>query len=411
MSFEFFIGNRYLRTRKKQAFVSLITFLSTAGVAVGVMVMIVVIAVMSGAESELRSRMLGITAHAVILRHGGEFTDYPKALMKIRENPDVMAATPYIFTQVMLRSPSGITGAVLRGIDPATAGKVIRSLDQKTLDTLGAAADTPAPGGGVPGIILGRELANILGVSQGDLASLIIPRGLGGAVGQLPTIRQFRVVGYFESGLYEFDKAMAYVTLGDAQKMLRLPDGVSGIEIRVNDIYQAGEISKRVAAGLGYEYWAQDWMRLNRNIFSALRLQKTVMFIILALIILVAAFNIASTLIMMVMGKTGDIAILKAMGATDRSIRKIFVYKGMVIGMVGTFLGTIGGFVLSAILKRYHFIELPKDVYFFTTLPVSLEPLDVILIVVSTLAVCYVSTLYPSHRASRFNPVEAFRYG
>ena len=373
------------------------------------MVMIVVIAVMSGAESELRSRMLGITAHAVILRHGGEFTDYANALKKIRENPDVTAATPYIFTQVMLRSPSGITGAVLRGIDPATAGKVIHSLDQKTLDSLAGSAD--APGSGVPGIVLGRELANILGVSQGNLVSLIIPGGPGGSVGQLPIIRQFKVVGYFESGLYEFDKAMAYVTLGDAQKILRLPGAVSGIEIRVNDIYQAGEISKRAAASLGYDYWAQDWMRLNRNIFSALRLQKTVMFIILALIVLVAAFNIASTLIMMVMGKTGDIAILKAMGATDRSIRKIFVYKGMVIGLVGTFLGTIGGFVLSAILKRYHFIQLPKDVYFFTTLPVSLEPLDVILIIISTLAVCYVSTLYPSHRASRFNPVEAFRYG
>ena len=411
MSFEYFIGNRYLRTRKKQAFISLITFLSIAGVAVGVMVMIVVIAVMSGAESELRSRMLGITAHAVILRHGGEFTDYANALKKIRENPDVTAATPYIFTQVMLRSPSGITGAVLRGIDPATAGKVIHSLDQKTLDSLGGSADAAAPGSGVPGIVLGRELANILGVSQENLVSLIIPGGPGGSVGKLPTIRQFKVVGYFESGLYEFDKAMAYVTLGDAQKILRLPGAVSGIEIRVNDIYQAGEISKRAAASLGYDYWAQDWMRLNRNIFSALRLQKTVMFIILALIVLVAAFNIASTLIMMVMGKTGDIAILKAMGATDRSIRKIFVYKGMVIGLVGTFLGTIGGFVLSAILKRYHFIQLPKDVYFFTTLPVSLEPLDVIIIIISTLAVCYVSTLYPSHRASRFNPVEAFRYG
>ena len=411
MPFEYFIGNRYLRTRKKQAFISLITFLSIAGVAVGVMVMIVVIAVMSGAESELRSRMLGITAHAVILKHGGEFTDYPNALKKIRENPNVTAATPYIFTQVMLRSPSGITGAVLRGIDPATAGKVIHSLDQKTLDSLAGAADAATPGAGVPGIVLGRELANILGVSQGNLVSLIIPGGPGGSVGQLPTIRQFKIVGYFESGLYEFDKAMAYVTLGDAQKILRLPGAVSGIEIRVNDIYLAGEISKRAAASLGYDYWAQDWMRLNRNIFSALRLQKTVMFIILALIVLVAAFNIASTLIMMVMGKTGDIAILKAMGATDRSIRKIFVYKGMVIGLVGTFLGTIGGFVLSAILKRYHFIQLPKDVYFFTTLPVSLEPLDVILIIVSTLAVCYVSTLYPSHRASRFNPVEAFRYG
>jgi len=408
MAFEYFIGNRYLITRKKQAFISLITFLSTAGVAVGVMVMIVVIAVMSGAESELRSRMLGITAHAAILRHGGEFTDYPEALRKLRETPGVTAATPYIFTQVMLRSASAVTGVVLRGIDPATAGKVIRSLNQKTLDALNDAANAGEPGKTVPGIILGKELANLLGVGQEKLISLIIP---GGGVGKLPTIRQFRVVDTFESGLYEFDKGMAYVTIHDAQRILRLPDAVSGIEIQVNDIYRAGEISKRAADNLGHEYWAQDWMRMNRNVFSALKLQKTVMFIILALIVLVAAFNIASTLIMMVMGKIGDIAILKAMGATDRSIRKIFVYKGMAIGSMGTLLGTIGGFILSAVLKRYHFIELPKDVYFFTTLPVSLEPLDVIVTIVSTLAVCYVSTLYPARRAARYNPVEAFRYG
>lgn len=411
MSFETFIGNRYLRTRKKHAFVSLITFLSTAGVAVGVMVMIVVIAVMSGAESELRTRMLGITAHAAILRHGEAFTDYPAALAKVRSTPGVTAASPYIFTQVMLRTPSGMTGAILRGIDPATAGRVIPSLDPKTLAILGK-----PKGDGVPGIILGKELAGILGVETGKLVSLIIPNGPGGgggggAVGRLPGVRQFRVDGTFASGLYEFDKAMAYVTLEDAQGILRTPDAITGIEIRVKDIYQAEEISRRAAAGLGYEYWAQDWMRLNRNVFSALKLQKAVMFIILALIVLVAAFNIASALIMMVMGKTGDIAILKAMGATDRSIRKIFVYKGMVIGVVGTLLGTLGGFALSAVLKRYHFIELPKDVYFFTTLPVSLEALDVLVIVASTLAVCYLSTLYPARRAARFNPVEAFRYG
>ncbi len=406
MSFETFVGNRYLRSRKRHAFVSLITFLAVAGVAVGVMVMIVVIAVMSGAESELRSRMLGITAHAVILRHGGGFTDYAGAIEKIRENPHIEAATPYIFTQAMLRSASGITGAALRGIDPATAGTVISSLDPEALEALGKTA-------GAPGIILGRELADILEARRGSLVSLIIPAGGRGglkALGQMPAIRQFQVAGFFESGLYEFDKAMAYVTLDDAQQILQMPGAVSGIEIRVDDIYRAGEISRKAAKTLGYEYWAQDWMRLNHNIFSALRLQKTVMFIILALIILVAAFNIASALIMMVMGKTADIAILKAMGATNRSIRRIFVYKGMMIGLVGTTLGTLGGFALSAVLKRYHFIDLPKDVYFFTTLPVSLEPMDVILIIVSTLVVCYISTLYPAHRAARFNPVEAFRY-
>lgn len=422
MSFEFFIGRRYLRARRKSAFVSLITLLSTAGVAVGVMVMVVVIAVMSGADTELKSRLLGVTSHAVILRHGGPFIDYQKTLETVRQDPGVVAATPYIYTQVMLRSPKGIFGSVLRGVEPETAGKVIRTLDPEALRKLARSGSSPSPASSadasdegssplIPGILLGKELAANLGIGEGELVSVVLPRGSSGSVGRMPVIRRFRVTGIYQSGLYEFDKAMAYITLDDAQKMLQIPDTISGIEVRVTDVYNARAIADRIVTLLGFPYWPQDWMQMNRNLFSALKLQKTVMFVILALIILVAAFNIASTLIMMVMEKTRDIAILKAMGASDRSIQKIFVYKGMVIGSVGTFFGLVLGFVLCMLLKKYHFIELPTDVYFFSTLPVSLRALDVIVIAASTLVICFIATLYPSHKAARYNPLEAFRYG
>ncbi|MFW5637243.1 MAG: FtsX-like permease family protein [Thermodesulfobacteriota bacterium] len=426
MPFEFFIGRRYLRARRKTAFVSLISLLSTAGVSVGVMVMVVVIAVMSGADSELKNRLLGVTSHAVILHHGGPFTDYRDPLETIREAPGVEAATPYIYTQVMLRSPKGIFGSVLRGVDPETAGRVIGTLDPTALQKLARSAsdrsdaepisDTPgtegdASGPLIPGILLGKELSASLGVGEGDLVSVVLPRGSGGSIGRMPVIRRFQVMGIYESGLYEFDKAMAYITLSDAQKMLRVEDTISGIEVRVEDVYKARAIADEIVSMLGFPYWAQDWMQMNRNLFSALKLQKTVMFIILALIILVAAFNIASTLIMMVMEKTRDIAILKAMGATDRSIKKIFVYKGMVIGGVGTLFGLLAGFILCLLLREYHFIELPTDVYFFSTLPVSLRAPDVLVIAASTLLICFLATLYPSHKAAKYNPLEAFRYG
>ncbi|GBC61662.1 ABC transporter permease [Desulfonema ishimotonii] len=410
MSYEFFIGRRYFRAKGKQAVISLISFLSTVGVAVGVMVMIVVIAVMSGAEVELRNRMISVTSHLVVMHQGGPFSGYPRILEQVTQHQDVEAATPYMYAQAMLRSQAGIFGSVLRGIDPETAGKVIRILPPDLLRQLtgNSLSSDPAP---IPGIILGKELASRLKVGTGDLVSLTVPGGSRRAIGQVPAMRRLRVVGTFESGLYEFDKSMAYITLADIQKILRQPDTITGIEVRVRDLYQAGTIAEDIMKQLKFPYWSQDWMQTNRNLFSALKLQKTVMFIILTLIILVSAFNIASALIMMVMEKTGDIAILKAMGATDRSIRKIFVFKGMVIGVVGTFFGAIGGFVICFLIKRYEFIRLPTDVYFFPTLPVSIEAPDVIAIVLATLAICFFATLYPAHRAVRLNPIDALRYG
>lgn len=412
MSFEYFIGRRYLRAKQKQAFISLITILSISGVAVGVMALIVVIAVMSGFESDLKSRILGGQSHVVLMRYGGTISDYRRVIKDVEKTPGVEAATPFIYTQIMLRSSSGISGAVLRGVDPESAGRVIKSLDRISFQDGSNVSQGQKKKIALPGIILGKELAKNIGVSKGDMVFLISPRGTLSPIGHIPAMRRFKVTGFFESGMYEFDGSFAYINIVDAQKMLRMGDTVTGIEVRVKDIYQAKNISERIVKQLGFPFWAKDWMQMNKNLFSALKLEKTVMFVILALIVLVAAFNIASTLIMMVMGKKKDIAILKAMGATDRSIRKIFVFQGMVIGMIGTILGVCLGFILCTLLKRYNIIELTGDIYYFTTtLPVKLEILDVFLIVAATMVVCFFATLYPAHQASKFHPVEAIRYG
>jgi lipoprotein-releasing system permease protein len=411
MSFEFFIGSRYLRTKQKQAFISLITVLSIAGVTVGVMALIVVIAVMTGFEYDLKSRILGVESHIVIMRNNGPFSDYRNILERVENTDGVEAATPFINSQVILRSSLSLSGAVLRGIDPDSADRVIKNLDKVSLKNLKETDQRKSTSIAMPAIILGKELAKNLGVMQGDPVYLISPRGIISPIGHIPTMKRFKVAGLFESGMYEYDRSLAYMHIKDAQKILRMGDSVNGIEVRVNDIYNARNIAGRIVKELGFQYWARDWMQMNQNLFSALKLEKTVMFIILALIVLVAAFNIASTLIMMVMEKTKDIAILKAMGATNKSIRKIFVFKGIVIGSIGTIFGVCLGFILCTVLKYYQFIELPGDVYYITTLPVKLELLDVVIIASATMAISFLATLYPARQASKLDPVEAIRYG
>ena len=411
MSFEYFIGGRYLRAKHKETFISLITILSVAGVTVGVMALIVVIAVMAGFESDLKQRILGVESHIVLMRHDGSFSGYKKISKQIDELQGVEAATPFIYSQIMLRSSTGVSGAVLRGIDPESAGNVIKILKNSVLQNLKQIHRQGSSKTFAPGIILGKELARNLGVLKGDAVYLISSRGMISPIGYLPAMKRFEVVGLFESGMYEYDGSLAYIDLEDAQKILNMKGSVTGIEVRVDDIYNARNIAKKIVSKLGFPYWARDWMRMNHNLFSALKLEKTVMFIILALIVLVAAFNIASTLIMMVMGKTKDIAILKAMGAMDSSIRKIFIYKGMIIGAVGTLLGVCLGFIICKLLEKYKFIQLPGDVYYISTLPVRLEALDVLMIASAAMVICFLATLYPASQASKLNPIEAIRYG
>ncbi len=412
MSFETFIGRRYLRAKQKQAFISLITILSVAGVAVGVMALIVVISVMTGFEADLKSRILGGQPQVMIMRHGGAFTKYRQVLQEVEKTPGVEAATPFIYSQIMLRSKNGASGAVLRGIDPESAGRVMKTLQHLNLPSSTDTHSSPSSSPDIPGIVLGRELAKNLGVLEGDAIYLISPRGMLSPIGHVPAMKQFKVTGFFESGMYEYDQTFAYINIRDAQKIMRLGDSVTGLDIRVTDLYDARNVAQKITGKLGFPYWARDWMQMNRNLFKALKLERRVMFIILTLIILVAAFNIASSLIMMVMGKTRDIAILKAMGATERSVRKIFVFNGMVIGTIGTFIGLVLGLIICTALKHYNIHELTGDIYYFTTtLPVKLELADVLSIIVAALLICFLATLYPARQASKLNPVEAIRYG
>jgi len=413
MNFEFFVSLRYMLAKRRQTFISLITFISIAGVAVGVTALIVVLAVMNGFQRDLRDRILGITSHIVAGRFDGTISNYPEVVEEIKQEPGVMGASPYVYTQVMLSSGRGVSGALLRGIDPQTAAEVVniqKDMIRGNLKDLDESSSVSASTPGHPGIILGVELANNLGIRPNDWLTVISPTGRLTPMGQTPKSKVFQVVGIFQSGMFEYDNTLAYIGIDAAQQFLGIGDVVSGVEVRIEDIYQAQKIAQQLRSRLGASFWVRDWMQMNRSLFSALKLEKVVMFIILTLIVLVAAFNIVSSLIMLVMEKTRDIAILKAMGATTASIRKIFVLEGFMIGVSGTFLGLIGGFSLCAILKKYHFIELPRDVYYISTLPVHLEGLDVAIIAFSAIVISLVATLYPSRQAAKLEPAEALRY-
>ena len=411
MTFEYFIGGRYLRARQKQAFITLITVLSTAGITVGVMALIVVIGVMKGFEDDLRTRILGGQSHVILKREDGAITGYRQLVKEVQMIAGVEAATPFADVQGVLRSRYGISPAKIKGIDPATAGRVIKTLKDVFAAEDANLAERPNHPAELPTIVLAQELAKNLGVKKGDIITLISPGESRSSIIQIPVMKQFEVSGYFTSGLYEYDNSFAYIHLADAQNVLRTGDSVTGIEVRVKNIYQAGKIARSISAKLGSPYRAQDWMQLNQTLFQAMKTERQVMFIILTLTILVATFSIASTLVMMVIGKTRDIAILKAMGATNKSIRKIFVFNGMVIGLIGTGLGLVLGVVVCTILHHYDITHLTGGIYYMIkTVPVKLEVIDIVSIISATLVICYLATLYPARQAARINPADSIRF-
>jgi len=412
MSFVTFVSGRYLRTRQKRAFISLITGLSVAGVTVGVMALIVVIAVMAGFESDLKSRIMGIRPHLVITAKKGALTDYDRIVEEVNAIEGTENASAYIATQVVLRTANRAAGALLKGIVPTRGKTGIPDVDTANLIVPNSGAKgTQAGARTPPGIILGKQLAASLGVIRGDSIHMITPRGMLSPAGHIPAMAKYKVVDLFESGMYEFDGALAFVTLAQAQKMLHMPGSVSGIEIRLANLDQTDRFQEKIQRLLGGDFKVENWKQINRNLFSALRLEKTVMFIILALIVLVAAFNIAGSLVMMVMEKRRDIAILKTMGATAKSIGRIFVVKGLTIGLAGTTLGTSAGLILCTLLERYQFVKLPADVYYITSLPVYLKAMDVLMIVLCAILICFAATLYPARQAAAIDPVEAIRHG
>ena len=423
MPYEFFISKRYLRAKRKQVFVSIITFISIFGIFLGVAALIIVLAVMNGFETDLRTKILGIKSHIELTADiGGSMKNYPKVQELIAGTEGVVASTPFIYTQAMIRSGNGVSGVVIRGLDTQSAFKVINlgKIREGSIEYLNKIPQELSRkySEQIGGIVIGKEMARNMGIFLYDTITIISPVGISTPMGMMPRMKKFAVVGIFESGFYEYDSTLAYLSLRNCQDFLQMGDNVTGIDIKVDDIYKADSIARRIQSKLGFPFWANNWMQMNKNLFAALKLEKRVMFIILSLIVLVAAFNIISALIMIVMEKSKDIAILKSMGATSRSIMKIFIYQGLIVGVIGTFLGCIAGLSVALNLQKvslfvekiFHFKILPGDVYYLSELPSQVNYGDVIVIIIGTLIVCFLSTIYPSLRASRLDPAEALRY-
>jgi lipoprotein-releasing system permease protein len=415
MPFELFVGLRYLKARRKQAFISLITLISIGGVALGVMALIVVLAVMSGFEHDLRGKILGTNAHLWVLRYGDRGIEEPaRAMEQVRAVPHVAAVSPFTYHQVMLSTDRGAAGAVLRGLDLDSAQEVT-ALTKNFTEIDPARLKKPADGTGwrlgADGIIIGRALATNINVGLGGRVNVISPFGnVLTPFGLAPRMRSFTVAGIFEMGMYEYDSTLAYVTIPAAQQLFRLGTAVTGIEVKLDDLYRAKEVGAEVQRRLGFPYFTRDWMQLHKNLFAALKLEKIAMFIILAMIVLVAAFNIVSTLNMMVMDKGAEIGILKSIGATSRSIMSIFMVEGVVIGLVGTLLGTAAGAIICKLQETYKIVRLRGDVYLLDALPILMKGSDLLLIASAALVLSFLATLYPSWQAARLDPVVAIRY-
>jgi lipoprotein-releasing system permease protein len=415
MKYELFIGLRYLRGRRRETFISLITVISILGVMIGVMTLVVVMAVMTGFEETLRDRLLGINAHVVLMKPGDRLTEYEAVLEKVAREPGVVAAAPSIFGQVMVTSGNRVTGVVVRGVDPERANRVVdietyikggKLLDLKTARRVQVEGKSIE----LPPVIIGTRLADQLAVRVGIPIQVVSPLGQATVMGMIPKVRRFVVVGLFDSGMHEYDSSLIFMSLADAQRFFEMGDTATSIDMRVENVYQAEALAKRIEQDLGFQYVVQDWSRLWPNLFSALRLEKTVYFLVLLLMILVGAFNIVSTLIMVVMEKRRDIAILQSMGARRKSVRNIFLIKGCVIGGMGTTLGLVLGYVICLLIQQYHFIELPKDVFLISTVPVKIYLGNFILVAVASFLICLLASIYPARQAAKLDPVEIIRY-
>lgn len=408
MRFELFVALRYLFSRRGgQKLISITSIISVAGVALGVGALIVVMGVMNGFTVDLRDKIIGVTSHAIIFDSSAlKGKASPELLSAIRSVPGVTGATPFLYAELMISTATGAKGIALRGIDPATAPGVLGALSKITLGSVEELANPE----GLPGIIVGKDLAKRLQLSVGSRVNVLAPSGQQSAAGFNPRIKAFRVVGIFAIELYEYDSSVAFVSLDSARGLLGMePDTITGIEIAVNDVYKAEAITDAIIERLGPQYYAQTWMTMNANLFAALKLEKVAMAIILTLVVLVGSFSIITALVMLVMEKTRDIAVLMSMGATSRAIRRIFMLQGVIIGVMGTGIGYGLGLGVSWLLSRYRFIQLPKGVYSLDYIPVLLHGQDLVATGVCAMLLCFLATLYPSHQAASVEPVAALR--
>ncbi|MEJ2573246.1 MAG: lipoprotein-releasing ABC transporter permease subunit [Gammaproteobacteria bacterium] len=409
---ELFIGLRYTRAKRRNHFISFIALTSMLGIILGVMALITVLSVMNGFEKELRNRILGVVAHATVSEPDGVLHDWPALLKTLAHKPHVVGAAPYIDGQGMLSGSRGVSGTLIRGVVPAEEVKVSDIGAKMVAGQL----DNLHPGGF--GIVLGKDLALRLGAWVGDKVTLVTPQATVTPAGILPRLKRFTVVGIFEVGMYEYDNGLALLDIEDAAKLFRMGDGVSGIRLKLDDLMRAPAIARDIGRGLPAGYVVNDWTQQHVNFFRAVQMEKTVMFVILLLIVAVAAFNIVSTLVMMVRDKEADIAVLRTLGATPRSIMAIFIVQGSVIGTVGTLLGGVAGVLLALNVETivpmiehlFHVEFLSASVYYISELPSDLEWPDVFRICGVSLILSLVATLYPAWRAARTQPAEALRY-
>jgi len=404
---ELFVALRYLFALRRQAFISLISLFAVCGVCLGVASLIVVMGVMNGFSHDLREKIVGVTSHVIVGSFKGGMGDYRELAQRIGALPGVSGVTPFIYSEVMASSQSGVKGVVLRGIEPVSAARVF-TLEKDMISGSLADLDVERP---LPGVIVGRELAERLALHPGGRVSLLSPTGEKSAAGFTPKIKFFTVVGIFRTGMYEYDSSFAYVSQKAAQELLGIEgDMVTGLEVRLADLETAGEVGEAIRKDVAYPVWVRTWIEMNANLFAAMKLEKAAMFIILVLIVLVGSFSIVTTLVMLVMKKTRDIAVLMSMGMSEGRIRRIFMLQGTIIGAVGTVLGFCLGVPVALLLRRYQFIELPKNVYPVDYLPVRLDTLDLAVIGLASFLLCFLATLYPARRAAALNPAEALRY-
>ncbi|MCW9013643.1 MAG: lipoprotein-releasing ABC transporter permease subunit [Gammaproteobacteria bacterium] len=409
---ELYIGLRYTRAKRRNGFVSFIALISMLGIALGVAALIVVLSVMNGFGKELRERTLGMTAHATVSGHDGYLSDWQDIQTRVITHPSVLDSAPYTQTEAMLSNRSRVSGAIIRGVLPDQEPGVSEIVDKMVSGSI----HDLRPGGF--GIILGRELANAMGVYEGEQITVITPQANITPVGVLPRLRRFTVVGVFEAGMHQFDRSMALMHIQDAQKLFSMGDRVNGVRLKLDDMFNARQITHQLDSQIGEDYWVKDWTRMHSNLFKALKTEKVVMFIILLLIVAVAAFNIISTLVMTVNDKQSDIAILRTIGMTPGSLMVIFIIQGMVIGLIGTLMGVAIGIpvalnvndIVTAVEQVMNTKFLPADVYYITEIKSDLHASDVLTYAVSAFSLSVLATIYPAWRAAKVQPADALRY-